>query len=70
MQQLYDVNSAAQLLAVSSWTIRALIRQGKMNPTRIGRLVRIDAGEIQRFIERAKVNVAEAQKSNQEGAAQ
>jgi len=42
MNQLYDVNTAARQLAVSPWTIRAYIRQGKLHPVRIGRLVRLD----------------------------
>jgi excisionase family DNA binding protein len=70
MNQLFDVRGAAQLLAVSPWTVRAYIRQGKIIPIRIGRLVRIDAGEIQRFIEVAKANITEVQEPNQEGAAQ
>ena len=70
MQPLYDVKGAAQLLAVSAWTVRAFIRQGKINPIRIGRLVRIDAKEIQRFIDAAKVKVTEIQESSEKGAAQ
>ena len=42
MNQLYDVNAAARQLAVSPWTVRAYIRQGKLHPVRIGRLVRLD----------------------------
>ena len=42
MEQLHDVRSAARLLAVSPWTVRVYIRQGKLHPVRIGRLVRLE----------------------------
>jgi len=54
MHPLYDVNTAAQILAVSPWTIRAYIRQGKLRPIRIGRLVRLDEQELQKFIADAR----------------
>jgi len=41
MKALYDVKAAAQALAVSPWTIRAYIRDGKLKPIRLGRLVRL-----------------------------
>jgi excisionase family DNA binding protein len=49
MNQLLTVSSAAELLAISPWTVRAYIRQGKLNPIRIGRLVRLDEVELVRF---------------------
>ena len=54
MNQLYDVKSAARQLAVSPWTVRAYIRQGKLHPVRIGRLVRLDEEELSRFVATAK----------------
>lgn len=54
MNPLFDVNGAAHLLAVSPWTVRAYIRQGKLHAVRIGRLVRVDETELQRFIAHAK----------------
>jgi len=54
MKPLFDVNGAAQLLAISPWTVRAYIRQGKLHPVRIGRLVRIEETEIQEFVAGAK----------------
>jgi excisionase family DNA binding protein len=54
MKPLFDVNSAAHLLAVSPWTVRAYIRQGKLHPVRIGRLVRLDEQELQDFVAGAK----------------
>jgi excisionase family DNA binding protein len=52
--QLYDVHSAAQMLAVSTWTIRAYIRNGKLRPVRIGRLVRLEGQELERFVASGK----------------
>jgi len=54
MEQLHDVRSAAKLLAVSPWTVRGYIRQGKLRPIRIGRLVRLDEEELSRFVENSK----------------
>jgi excisionase family DNA binding protein len=54
MNQLYDVNAAARQLAVSPWTVRAYIRQGKLHPVRIGRLVRLDEEELSRFVASSK----------------
>jgi excisionase family DNA binding protein len=50
MEQLHDVKSAARLLAVSPWTVRVYIRQGKLHPVRIGRLVRLDEEELSKFV--------------------
>ena len=54
MEPLHDVKSAAKLLAVSSWTVRAYIRQGKLHPVRIGRLVRLDEEELSKFVASGK----------------
>jgi len=50
MEALLNIRSAAKLLAVSTWTIRGYIRQGKLHPVRIGRLVRLDVEELSRFV--------------------
>jgi excisionase family DNA binding protein len=52
--QLYDVDSAARILSVSTWTIRAYIRNGKLQPVRIGRLVRLEGQELERFVASGK----------------
>ena len=57
MNQLFDVNAAARQLAVSPWTVRAYIRQGKLHPVRIGRLVRLDEDELSRFVASNKAGV-------------
>lgn len=56
MNQLYDVNAAARQLAVSPWTVRLYIRQGKLRPVRIGRLVRLDEEELSKFVASNKTN--------------
>ena len=55
---LYDIQKVAQMLSVSPWTVRAYIRKGKLFPVRIGRLVRLDEQELERFVAAAK-NVSE-----------
>ena len=59
MKMLHDVEQAAELLAVSPWTIRAYIRQGKLRPVRIGRLVRLELEELTRFVADNKVGAVE-----------
>ena len=56
VKQLHDVKSAAGILAVSPWTIRAYIRDGKIQSVRIGRLVRIDEMELERFVNSARAD--------------
>jgi excisionase family DNA binding protein len=53
MKALYDVKGAAQVLAISPWTVRAYIRDGKLKPVRIGRLVRLQEEELERFLNAA-----------------
>jgi excisionase family DNA binding protein len=52
--KLYDIQDVARMLAVSPWTVRAYIRNGKLRPIRIGRLVRLDEQELERFVAGAK----------------
>lgn len=54
MEPLQDVESAARLLSISPWTVRAYIRQGKLNPVRIGRRVLLEEAELERFVAEAK----------------
>jgi excisionase family DNA binding protein len=54
MEALHDVNDAARILAVSPWTVRAYIRQGKLRPVRIGRLVRLEELELTQFVRSRK----------------
>jgi excisionase family DNA binding protein len=52
--KLYDIKTVALMLAVSPWTVRAYIRNGKLRPVRIGRLVRVDEQDLDGFVARAK----------------
>jgi len=54
MNQLLDVQATARLLSLSTWTIRAYLRSGKLSPVRIGRRVLLEEAEVQRFIDQAK----------------
>lgn len=45
--------TAAEALGVSARQIDRLIAAGRLRPVRIGRMVRIPNGEIDRFIKRA-----------------
>ena len=48
--QLYDVKDAAQMLAVSPGRFGPTSATGKLQPIRIGRLVRLEGQELERFI--------------------
>lgn len=54
MTQLRSVEDAARLLAISPWTVRAWIAQGKLFPVRIGRRVLLEESELQRFIDESR----------------
>ena len=65
MKALYDVKTAAQALAVSTWTIRAYIRDGKLKPVRLGRLVRLEEAELERFVAQAQAPAVQIQKGQE-----
>jgi len=65
MKALYDVKAAAQALAVSPWTIRGYIRDGKLKPVRLGRLVRLEEAELERFVAQAQAPVVQIQKGRE-----
>ncbi len=54
MQPLHDIKSAARLLALSPFTIRMWIRQGKLSAVRLGRRVLVEEAELERFVAQAK----------------
>jgi excisionase family DNA binding protein len=54
MNQLLDVQQVASLLSVSPYSIRAWVRQGKLNPVRLGRRVVFEMAEVERFVREAK----------------
>ena len=49
--QLFSVAQVADLLGISSWMVRYLIRTRQLAPTRIGTRVLVRQEEIQRFVE-------------------
>ena len=51
LPQLYTLAEVAQSSRLSPHTIRALIRKGKLHPTRICRRLLFDAAEVARFFE-------------------
>jgi excisionase family DNA binding protein len=48
-QQSFTLDEAAEALRCSSWTLRAHLRLGNIDSTRIGRLIRISASEVSRI---------------------
>jgi helix-turn-helix protein len=50
MIQLFNVEAASKILAISPWTVRAAVRQGKLFPVRIGRRLAFEENELQRFV--------------------
>lgn len=56
MKPLHDIPSAARVLSLSTWTIRSMIREGKLRPVRLGRRVLLEETELERFVAEAKVN--------------
>ena len=51
MRALKSVEEAAGILGISKWTVRSYIREGKLQPVRIGRRVLLAEEEIERFVE-------------------
>ncbi len=52
--RLFDIKTAASLLSLSPWTVRKLIKAGKLRPVRLGRRVLLEPVELQRFVDEAK----------------
>jgi excisionase family DNA binding protein len=49
--KLFNIDEAADMLRVSPWTIRAFIRDGKLNVVKIGRRVLLERSELERLVE-------------------
>ena len=55
MEQLaFGLRQAAEALGLSHWTLRAWVRQGKVQAVRLGRRVLIEPSELQRLIEQGR----------------
>ena len=52
---LYSVRQVAALLGVHPETIRRLIHDGRMDAVRIGRVLRVEAHEVDAFVARQRV---------------
>lgn len=50
MPRLLDVQEAANILGCSQQLVRNLIREGRIAPTRVGRLVRISEESLSNYI--------------------
>ncbi|WP_076203885.1 helix-turn-helix domain-containing protein [Mycolicibacterium fortuitum] len=51
-RQLISTKQAAEQLNVSPNTVRALIARGRFTGYKVGRLVKVDAYEVERYIDR------------------
>jgi len=54
MEPLLDIDQAAELLGLSSWTVRKLIAKRRLRPVRINRRVLLEPEELRRIVEEAK----------------
>ena len=52
---LYSVRQVAHQLGVHPETIRRLIHDGRLDAVRVGRVLRIDPGAVQGFLDRQRV---------------
>ena len=57
---LLDVKAVSVLLSISPYTVRAYVRQCRLNPIRIGKRVLFEMAEIDRFVEDAKTKADDA----------
>jgi excisionase family DNA binding protein len=53
-KRLLSPQEFAQRLSVSRWTVYAMLRDGRIQSVKIGRLVRIPESEVERLIEAAQ----------------
>jgi len=51
MKDVYTVDDVAKILKISESTVRNWIRQKKIKPTKIGRLIRIPEQELERLLD-------------------
>ena len=50
MTKLLSIETAAEVLSISKWTVRSYVRAGKLRPVRIGRRVLLAEAELERLI--------------------
>jgi excisionase family DNA binding protein len=56
-RQLLNAQEVAQLLGVSSFTVRRLISRGDLPHLKIGRLIRVDSADLDAFTEARKIRL-------------
>lgn len=56
IEPLESIESAARILSLSPWTIRAYIRKGKIQPVRIGRRILVQESELRRIVEQGRTD--------------
>ena len=67
MRTLKSVEEAAELLGISPWTVRSYIRDGKLQPVRLGRRVLIEETELERFVASGKTASGRAGQNESQG---
>ncbi len=65
MESLKSIEQTAEVLALSPWTVRAYVRQGKIHAVRLGRRVLIEQSEIQRVIENGRAEHCQNEEEKQ-----
>jgi excisionase family DNA binding protein len=50
MTPLLSLREAARLLGISFWSVRRLIRDGRLCPVRVGKRVLLEQSTLERFI--------------------
>jgi excisionase family DNA binding protein len=53
--RLYSVQEVANLLGVHAETVRRLIHSGGLNAVRVGRVLRVEEDELDRYLNRQRV---------------
>jgi excisionase family DNA binding protein len=61
MEPLVNINEAAELLGLSSWTVRKLIASHRLSAIRINRRVLLQPEELRRIIEESRATRRPAQ---------
>ena len=55
MEQMLSIDSVAELLSVSPWTVRLWIKQGKLGSAKLGTRRVVPQSEVERFVDNATV---------------
>jgi excisionase family DNA binding protein len=58
MEGLLGIDEAAELMGLSSWTLRHLVRMKRLSSVKIGRRILIEREELARFVEQNRRTAA------------